>query len=513
MKPAFLTLILLIFLILPVTAVDVKVGVYNNPPLVFYENGEAKGLFIDILEYVAKKEGWKIEYVHSTFPVLLDKLQKGEIDLMPDVAYSQERAETLSFGNETVISNWGVVCGRSGIDSILDLDGLTIAGVKDDVYFENLKELTRSFGLECDFVDVVGDYGDVLEAVKNKKADVGVVSRLFGEMYCKKYGLKMTPIVFSPVELKFASPKGKEHLLRAIDFHLAELKNNSGSIYYSSLDKWVGGYEEEEIPKWVYIGFSILAVVSIFALYKEYYIKKELKKRERQLIRAYRLLKRISRINELMLKEKDLDTLVRKSVDVLGDYLNVMVVVFSDDGVVAYGGGARTIKSREDLSKYLCIKGALDSMQMRHYPPERHPRNCPHVDAGGRFHSYVFPMMYEGKIRGVMAIQSKSRLTGREVRLLETLAEDIAFAVHSIEVEREKDLVLKQLDKNIRHMMTLVDRIRNPLTAIRGFSEMFCQNVFEKVDVQIERILDIVRKVEESWEESENLKERLKKTR
>lgn len=80
---ALITLTLLVLLISPVSAVKVNAGVYNNPPLVFYENGEAKGLFIDLLEYIAKEEGWELKYTYSTFPVLLEKLEKEEIDILP----------------------------------------------------------------------------------------------------------------------------------------------------------------------------------------------------------------------------------------------------------------------------------------------------------------------------------------------------------------------------------------------------------------------------------------------
>lgn len=500
---------IIVLLTHPSSAMEVKVGVYNNPPLIFYENGEAKGLFIDLLEYIAREEGWKLKYSYSTFPVLLDKLKKGEIDLLPDVAYSSERAKLFSFGNETVISNWGVICSKSHLDSILDLDGLRIAGVKDDVYYETLKSLTKSFGLKCEFVDISGDYSDVLRAVKNGKADAGVVSRLYADFNSREFGLTVTSIVFSPVELRYAAAKDREFLVITIDKYLAKLKEEDGSVYYATLDKWIG-HEREEVPKWVYMAFSVLVVVSILAVYKELFIRRELKKREEELIRTYALLKRISRINELMLRERNIDSLARKSVEVLGDYLNSMVVVLSKDGIIAFEGGSKSVK-REQVEEYECIRAALDRKVPVYFSPERHPKSCPHLRSGIGYHSYTFPAMYKGDVKGVLFVQSKYRLSSREVRLLRTLAEDIAFAVHSIEVEEEKNAILRQLDRNINDMMALVDRIRNPLSAIKGYSEMFCENAYEKIDQQVERILAIVRYIEERWKESEALKERLKK--
>ena len=41
----------------------ITVGVYQNMPLTFIEpQGTIKGFFVDDLEHVAAKEGWKIKY-------------------------------------------------------------------------------------------------------------------------------------------------------------------------------------------------------------------------------------------------------------------------------------------------------------------------------------------------------------------------------------------------------------------------------------------------------------------
>lgn len=37
--------------------------------------------------------GWQYEYVSGTFTELMEKLETGEIDLMPNISYSEERAQ------------------------------------------------------------------------------------------------------------------------------------------------------------------------------------------------------------------------------------------------------------------------------------------------------------------------------------------------------------------------------------------------------------------------------------
>ncbi|AKG91958.1 ABC-type amino acid transport [Geoglobus ahangari] len=511
MTKTYYALLLLLLLVFPVSARDVTVGVYNNSPLVFYENGQAKGLFIDILEDVARIEGWRLHYVAAPFPELMSALEKGEIDILLDVAYSEERLDSISFNNETVLSNWGVVCSRDQLDSILDLDGLTVAGVREDIYFESLRELAVAFNIRCTFLEVDGDYGDVLAAVRDGRADAGVVSRLYGELHAKDYNTKLTPIVFSPVELRFASPKGNEELLASIDAYLSEAKSVRGSAYYTYLDKWIGE-EERKVPKWIYPILALLAIISLFGIYREFYLKRELRRKEEELYRAHTLLMRVSRINEIMLRERDLESLATMSASVLGDYLNTMVAIFRRNGdAIIRGNVPHNVRGVEDLLGYRCIRRAVESRRMTYFPPGTHPEECIHSRDGKELHSYVFPLTYGDDVKGILFIQSAFRLLSQEVKLLRVLAEDIAFAIHSIEMESEKDAMLERLERNIGDMMALVDRIKNPLSIIRGYSEMFCRDAYEKIDEQIERILDIVRRVERSWRESEGLKEKLKK--
>jgi ABC-type amino acid transport substrate-binding protein len=81
----------------------VRVGVYQNTPLTFEENGKTKGYFIDILEHIASKKGWEIKYVHSSLPECLSNLENGNIDLLGAIAYSVTRGRVFDYTYESVI--------------------------------------------------------------------------------------------------------------------------------------------------------------------------------------------------------------------------------------------------------------------------------------------------------------------------------------------------------------------------------------------------------------------------
>ncbi len=127
----------------------IKVCLYQNVPLSFSdENGAVKGFVIDILEYVAKKEDWTIEYHLDSWSQCLQNLENGEIDLLGGIAYSPERAQLFDYTYESVQTEWGQVYAHKkyGAESILDLKFKKIAVLQGDIHFINLRQMMSSFG-------------------------------------------------------------------------------------------------------------------------------------------------------------------------------------------------------------------------------------------------------------------------------------------------------------------------------------------------------------------------------
>jgi len=83
--PCLLIIVLLSFscLGIPPAIADgriVTVGVYENAPKIFTdESGKPAGIFIDIIEDIAQKEGWALRYQSGAWGEGLDRLEKGEI--------------------------------------------------------------------------------------------------------------------------------------------------------------------------------------------------------------------------------------------------------------------------------------------------------------------------------------------------------------------------------------------------------------------------------------------------
>jgi len=241
-------------------SITVRVGIYENSPKIFTDDkGNASGFWPDIIEYIASKEGWKIEYVHGTWTECLTRLENTEIDIMPDVAYSEERSALDDFSNEIVYVSWSRVYTREGVDiqSLLDLEGKNVAVLKGSVNVEGpdgIKALVSAFHVNCSFIEV-DSYIKVFELIQNGEADAGVTSKDFGYQHEKEYNVLETAIIFQPASLYFAFSKNSSltpYLIERVDYHVKELKEDQGSIYYQSLDKWLGvkPVGESVIPGW-----------------------------------------------------------------------------------------------------------------------------------------------------------------------------------------------------------------------------------------------------------------------
>ena len=75
----------------------VRVGWYESAFNQTDSRGRRSGYAYEYRMKVAAYTGWRYEYVEGSWPELLQKLIRGEIDLMSDVSYTPERAEEMLF--------------------------------------------------------------------------------------------------------------------------------------------------------------------------------------------------------------------------------------------------------------------------------------------------------------------------------------------------------------------------------------------------------------------------------
>jgi signal transduction histidine kinase len=246
-----------------------RVGVYENAPKIFMsDDGKPSGIFIDIIESVAKKEGWHLKYVSGSWGEGLDRVKNGEIDLMPDVAYSPDREKIYTFHKVPVLSSWYQVYAPKGsnIRSILDLKEKRILVLERSVQEAAFNRLSRGFGLNSTIISVP-DYKTMFESVARGDAEAAITNRFYGMMHAKKFGIEDTTLIFEPSDLFFAATRGDpKSLLSAIDRRLADLKKDSQSVYYESLKRWTEERIEFRFPAWLRVFGLVMGIVLAMSL-------------------------------------------------------------------------------------------------------------------------------------------------------------------------------------------------------------------------------------------------------
>ena len=66
-----------------------RVGVYQNSPKVAFIDGKAEGIFVDLLQGIARQEGWELEFVPGTWAEGLQRLAFGPCLAQPGGQHDQ----------------------------------------------------------------------------------------------------------------------------------------------------------------------------------------------------------------------------------------------------------------------------------------------------------------------------------------------------------------------------------------------------------------------------------------
>ena len=83
-----------------VPAKVVRVGSFEDTFNYVNEKGIRKGYGYELLQTLSGYTGWQLEYVTCDWSDCFEKLKNGEIDIMGDISYTEDRAEEMLFSDE-----------------------------------------------------------------------------------------------------------------------------------------------------------------------------------------------------------------------------------------------------------------------------------------------------------------------------------------------------------------------------------------------------------------------------
>ena len=217
---------------------------------------------------VAARERWDVVVVPCEWQACLDALEQGDIDLMPDVAYTEPRSQRFDFHQVPALLSWSQVYKRKGVDirTIADLHNKRIAVLAGATQVQFLGNLLDSFAVSAALVHV-DSFEQGFEQVRQNNADAVASNRFFGDLHAPQFNLEATAIVFQPVQLYYATAKDKNgELLVAIDRHLSVWQAQPDSPYAEALQRWMQTAPVFRLPTYLWWVLSGLFSALLLAL-------------------------------------------------------------------------------------------------------------------------------------------------------------------------------------------------------------------------------------------------------
>lgn len=248
---------------------EVRVGVYQNEPKIFMgSDGQPSGILGELLVEMAKREGWTLRPVRCEWQACLDALKDGKLDLMPDVAFNEQRDTVFDFHKVPALLSWSQIYKHSGItiNSALDLRDKRIAVLEGSVQQSYLRDLLSGFGVQAELVPVKS-LGEGFDLATSGSVDAAAANRFFGELQAPRYKLAATPILFQPSQLFYATSSGRNaDLLAAIDTHLTEWGASPDSHYFQILKRWMATPPQFAVPRYVTWTLAALVLALLIAV-------------------------------------------------------------------------------------------------------------------------------------------------------------------------------------------------------------------------------------------------------
>ena len=179
---AMLSLLLLLSAMLPVKAAAetapakvVRVGSFEDTFNYVNEKGARKGYGYELLETLSGYTGWQFEYVTCDWSNCFEKLENGEIDIMGDISYTEDRAGEMLFSDEPMGEEKYYLYADLSRADISTSNFETLNGKKIGVLMGTepevmLTEWEEKYGLKTEHVNISNNE-DVKQKLANNEID------------------------------------------------------------------------------------------------------------------------------------------------------------------------------------------------------------------------------------------------------------------------------------------------------------------------------------------------------
>lgn len=168
------------------TEKTVRVGWYESPFNITDEHGRRSGYAYEYQRKIAAYTGWNYEYVEGSWPDLLQMLVDGEIDLMSDVSYTEERAQKMRFsaspmGSEEYYLFIDVNNTEITQDDYSTLNRKKIGVYKGSVQIGLFEDWAKAQGVKSEIIEMTCSVEEALRMLQEGEIDVYLALDSYGD--------------------------------------------------------------------------------------------------------------------------------------------------------------------------------------------------------------------------------------------------------------------------------------------------------------------------------------------
>jgi diguanylate cyclase (GGDEF)-like protein len=235
----------------------VRVGWFDSTYCYKDQFGRRLGMSYEYQQKLVAYTGWNYEYVDGTFPELLQMLIDGEIDLLSDVSYTEERAENILYSGIPMGSETYFIFIKAGntdmsLDDISSFEGKIFAVDKDTVMEDMTNEWAEKNGINIELRQMVGESVDeCFELLEKGEVDAYVTVESYGE---RESCVPVCPVGSS--DYYFAVNKNRPDLLKELNSALISVQNEDPYYGQRLFQKYLWSantnvYPTEDEKKWL----------------------------------------------------------------------------------------------------------------------------------------------------------------------------------------------------------------------------------------------------------------------
>ena len=216
----------------------VRIGWHEVPYYIKDQNGRCSGYTYEYQCKVAAYTGWDYEYVEGSYSELLQKLMDGEIDMLGNVSYLDERAEKILYssvpmGTESYYIFVPIDDTDISADDFSTLNGKKVGVAKGTFQKEEFLEWEAKHGVEAELIEMTGTEEESILKLGNE-LDAFVTMDVYADPEV------MTPVCkIGSSDFYFAVSKDRPDLLAGLDSAMNRIQDENKYFNQQLHDKYL----------------------------------------------------------------------------------------------------------------------------------------------------------------------------------------------------------------------------------------------------------------------------------